>query len=323
MFSAKRTIERSQTSGGFSGLVALAILAAGMAYFTPPAPAQQTGQKTFASASEATKALIAALQMDDQPALASILGPDANDILSSGDAVEDKNDRDQFVQKYQQMHRMVMEPDGKTTLYVGAENWPTPIPLVHKGAAWYFDTPAGKMEILYRRVGMNELAVIQTCRELVDAEKEYFSQPHDGDTTKQYARKFFSDPGKHNGLYWLMSPGDHESPIGPLVASAAVEGYVPPSPDSQPQPFMGYYFRVLTSQGAGALGGRRNYLADGKMTRGFAFIAYPAEYRSSGVMTFIVDQNGIVYEKNLGARTAEIAKAMPRYDRDPTWRKAD
>jgi hypothetical protein len=308
--------------GGVAKFAAFAVLAAGIACFPGSAAAQQPGQKTFPSAAEASKALVAALQANDQTALLSILGADAKDIISSGDEVEDKNNRQTFVQKYQQMHRLVAEPDGKTTLYIGAENWPTPIPLVHKGSTWYFDTAVGKQEILYRRVGRNELAVIQVCRELVDAEKEYYAKPHDGDSGKQYAQKFFSDSGKHNGLYWEPGPGEAESPIGPLVASAAAEGYAQ-NPNHKPQPFQGYYFRLLTGQGANAPGGARSYIVDGKMTRGFAFLAYAAEYRSSGVMTFIVNQDGIVYEKDLGRRTAEIAKTVMRYDPDATWRKAD
>ncbi|MGA8620803.1 MAG: DUF2950 domain-containing protein [Candidatus Sulfotelmatobacter sp.] len=305
-------------SGVVGKIATLTILAAGITFLQIHAAAQQAGQKTFSSAAAASGALLAAVKAEDQPALLSILGPDAKDIVSSGDSVEDKNNRAEFVQKYEQMHRLVTEPDGKTTLYIGAENWPTPIPLAHKGGAWYFDTPAGKQEILYRRIGRNELAVIQVCREMVDAEKEYYGQPHDGDSANQYAQKLFSDPGKHNGLYWQASAGEGESPIGPLVASAAAEGY---PADQQPQPFQGYYFRVLTGQKTP--GGARSYIVDGKMTRGFAFVAYPAEYRSSGVMTFIVDQDGIVYEKDLGRRTSAIAKTLTRYDRDSTWRKAD
>ena len=307
---------------GVAKFAAFAILAAGIGCFPAPAAAQQPGQKTFPSAAEASKALIVALQTNDQTALLSILSADAKDIISSGDEVEDKNNRDAFVQKYQQMHRLVAEPDGTTTLYIGAENWPTPIPLVHKGSAWYFDTAAGKQEILYRRIGRNELAVIQVCRELVDAEKEYYAVPHDGESGNQYAQKFYSDPNKHNGLYWEPAPGEAESPIGPLVASAAAEGYTR-DPNRKPQPFQGYYFRLLRGQGANAPGGAQSYIVAGKMTRGFAFLAYPAEYRSSGVMTFIVNQDGIVYEKDLGRRTAEIAKTLTQYDRDATWHKAD
>ena len=296
----------------------VAMLVAGIAFLQFSAVAQEPGQKTFASAAEASHALVAALKAEDQSALLNILGPGAKDIVSSGDAVEDKNHRDEFVQKYHQMHRLVMEPDGKTTLYIGAENWPTPIPLAHKGGLWYFDTPAGKQQILYRRIGKNEMAVIQVCRELVDAQKEYYGHPHDGDSGSQYAQKFSSDPGKHNGLYWQASAGEGESPIGPLMASAAAEGY---PADLQPQPFQGYYFRILTAKKA--TNGADSYIVDGKMTRGFAFLAYPADYRSSGVMTFIVGDDGIVYEKDLGRRTPEIAKKLTRYDRDAKWRKAD
>ncbi len=278
--------------------------------------------QTFPSAADATKALITALQNDDQQALLKLFGPDAKDVISSGDATEDKNDREQFVQKYQQMHRLVTEPDGTTTLYIGAENWPSPIPLVHNASGWYFNTAAGKQEILYRRIGKNELAAIAVCHELVDAENEYSAQPRDGDSVKSYAQKFRSDPGKHNGLYWDAASGEPESPMGPLVASATAEGYVHDASQG-PKPFEGYYYRVLTAQGPNASGGAHSYIVDGKMTRGFAFLVYPAEYRSSGVMTFIVNQDGVVYEKDLGPKTAEIAKSLTRYDRDASWRKSD
>jgi hypothetical protein len=276
----------------------------------------QPGQQTFSSAAEAAQTLVSAIQKDDQPALLKVLGSKAKDIISSGDEAEDKNNRNQFVRKYRQMHRLVTEPDGTTTLYIGAENWPTPIPLIHKGDSWYFDTAAGKEEILYRRIGKNELSAIQVCRELADAEKEYYAEPHDGDKN-QYAQKFYSDPGKHNGLFWQASSGEPASPIGPLVAAAAKEGYGDAA-DQERQPFEGYYFQILKSEGHG-----HSYVVDGKMTRGFAFIAYPAEYRSSGVMTFVVNQDGIVYEKDLSPRTAELVKNLTRYDRDASWRKAD
>ena len=299
-------------------IAAVASIAAGMTVGGISATAQQAGQETFPSAGKATKALITAVKANDESALIKILGPGAKEIVSSGDPAEDKTNRQEFVEKYQQMHRLVDEPDGKTTLYVGAENWPTPIPLVHKGSAWYFDTAAGKEEILYRRVGRNELAVIQVCRELVDAEKEYYGQPHDGETGNQYAQKFSSDPGKHNGLYWETSAGEHESPIGPMIASAAADGT---SADHTPEPFHGYYFKMLKGQKGPK--GTVSFISDGKMTKGFAFVAYPAAYRSSGVMTFIVDTDGIVYEKDLGKRTAEIAKTLTVYSRDASWRKAD
>jgi hypothetical protein len=281
----------------------------------------QAGQSTFSTAADASQALFIAIQHDDQDTLLKVLGVNGKDIISSGDEAEDKTDRDQFVQKYKEMHRLVMEPDGTTTLYIGAENWPTPIPLVRRGDAWYFDTAAGKQEILYRRIGKNELSAIQVSRELVDAQKEYHAQPRDGQADRQYAQKFSSDPGKHNGLYWDKSSETDSSPIGPLVAVAAREKVG--QADQDIKPFQGYYFRILTCQGAKAAGGAKSYIADGKMTRGFAFVAYPAEYRSSGVMTFVVNQDGIVYEKDLGPKTGEVAKAMKEYDPDATWRKAD
>jgi hypothetical protein len=329
---------------GFGGVIACAAvtisiaLASGAAYGQAAAQQSATGSgstmmrktsakapmshQTFPTAMAASQALIAAMQSDDQQALTKVLGPEGKEIISSGDETADKNERSDFVLKYQEMHRLVTEPDGATTLYIGAENWPTPIPLMHAAGGWYFDTAAGKKEILYRRIGSNELNAIQVCRELVDAQKEYNAKSHDGDSTNQYAQKFFSDPDKHNGLYWTVASGEEQSPIGPLVASAEAEGYSHDA-NHQAEPFMGYYFRVLKAQGANAPGGAKSYLVDGKMTRGFAFVVYPAEYRSSGVMTFIVNQDGIVYEKDLGPRTAEIAKALTAYNRDATWRKAD
>lgn len=301
-----------------SGMASSFCIATTLALISAPALAQQTGQKTFQSAGQASQALIAALKKQDEPALLEILGSDAKQILDSGDAVEDKNNREEFVQKYEQMHRLVVEPDGDTTLYIGAENWPTPIPLKKANGAWFFDTPAGKTEILYRRIGKNEMSAMQVCRELVDAEKEYYGQPHDGDGGSQYAQKFYSDPGKHNGLYWETSGSEGSSPIGPLVASASAQGY-PMSEKSEP--FQGYYFRILT--GEKNSGHAQSYLIDGKMTKGFAILAFPAEYRSTGVMTFVVDQDGAVYEKDLGRRTAQISKSMTQYAHDASWRKAD
>jgi hypothetical protein len=199
-------------------------------------------------------------------------------------------------------------------LYIGAENWPTPIPIVHKGNAWYFDTAAGEKEILYRRIGRNEISAIRVCQELVAAEKEYYSGHHD-----EYARKFFSDEGQHNGLYWKAADGAPQSPIGPLVAAAVTEEGQP----GAPMPYRGYYYRLLTAQGKEAPGGAKSYVADGKMTQGFAFVAYPAEYRSSGVMTFIVNEQGVVYERDFGKKTEVAAKEMKDYDPDSRWQKSE
>ncbi|MEY2540099.1 MAG: hypothetical protein QOG67_3839 [Verrucomicrobiota bacterium] len=279
--------------------------------------AQQKGQKTFSSPQDASDALVAAAQSNDEKTMLEILGPDGKQIVSSGDETEDALHRANFVQKYQEMHRLLKEPDGTTTLYIGAENWPTPIPLVNKGNAWYFNTEAGKKEILYRRIGRNEMSTIGVCQELVAAEKEYHSAQHD-----EYARKFFSDQGQHNGLYWKVADGEPQSPIGPLVASAVAEGY-PKNHGGAPTPYQGYCYRILTSQGKNCPGGAKNYIINGKMTNGFAFAAYPAEYRSSGVMTFIVGQDGVVYQKDLGGKTDVLAKAMKEYNVDPSWQKAE
>lgn len=286
--------------------LAVALLAA----FPMIALAQQAGQKTYPSAEAASQALFTAAQQNDQKAMLDALGPDGMKIVSSGDPKEDETARTNFVEKYKVMHRLMEEPDATTTLYVGAENWPMPIPLVNSGGKWYFDTEAAQQEILFRRIGKNELSAIRVCQEMVAAQKEYFAK-----NGNQYAEKFVSDPGKQNGLYWPASDGQAKSPVGPLVANAGSQG--------DAEPFRGYYFRVLDRQGKNATGGPTVYVADGKMTRGFAFVAYPAEYRNSGVMTFIVDQDGVVYQRDLGKQTVEKAKSMKAYDPDSKWTKSE
>jgi hypothetical protein len=278
--------------------------------------AQKPGQKVFSSAEEATSALVTAAQANDEKTMLAILGPDGKQIVSSGDETEDANSRADFVKRYLEMHRLVMEPDGTTVLYIGAHNWPAPIPLVHKGNLWYFDTEAGKKEILYRRIGRNEMSAIRVCQELVAAQKEYSAE------RKEYAREIFSDEGQHNGLYWKAAEGEPQSPIGPLVASAVAQGYAK-NQQSAPTPYRGYYFHVLTRQGKNAPGGAKNYVVNGKMIGGFAFVAYPAEYRSSGVMSFIATEDGVVYQKDLGKKTGVLGKAMKEYDRNPSWQKAE
>jgi hypothetical protein len=279
--------------------------------------AQQSGQRTFSSPEDASHALVAAAQDNDEKAMLDILGPDGKQIVSSGDEAEDAQSRANFVQRYQEMHRLVKEPDGTTTLYIGAQNWPTPIPLVTKGNSWYFDTEAGKREILYRRIGENEMATIRVCQELVAAQKEYYSAQHN-----EYAQTIFSDEGQHNGLYWKAGEGEPQSPIGPLVASAVAKGYAK-NQDGSPTPYRGYYYLVLTRQGKNGQGGAKKYIVNGKMTRGFAFVAYPAEYRSSGVMTFIVNEDGEVYQKDLGEKTEVVAKTMKEYNPNSSWQKAE
>jgi hypothetical protein len=295
-------------------LAALAVILAGC--FPAVSGAQQKGQKTFSSAEEASHALLAAAQNNDEKALIEILGADAKQIVSSGDEAEDAESRANFVKKYQEMHRLVKEPDGTTTLYIGAHNWPTPIPLMNKGNTWYFDTEMAKKEILFRRIGLNEMSAIHVCQQLVAAQKEYYGQHH------EYAQKIFSDEGQHNGLYWKVADGEPQSPIGPLVASAVGKEFAK-SRDSAPVPYRGYYFHILTGQGATGPGGAKSYLVNGKMTEGFAFVAYPAEYRSSGVMTFLVGPDGAIYEKDLGKKTEVFAKSVKEFNPSSAWRKTE
>jgi hypothetical protein len=220
------------------------------------------------------------------------------------------------------MHRLAYDDQARVILYVGAENWPVPIPLVKKNGGWVFDTVAGKEELLDRRVGRNELFAIKVLEDLADAQAEYASEARDGDGTGQFAQKILSDTGKRNGLYWETSEGQPESPIGPLVASATAQGYKKDG-GGNPIPFHGYYYEVLTGQGRNAPGGAKNYLVNGKMTEGFAFLAYPAEYRASGVMTFMINQDGIIVQKDLGSDTAKLASAITEYNPDKTWQEVD
>ena len=300
--------------GTFLRLAVVTLLLTGG--FATRSIAQQPGQKTFSSPDEATNALVTAMKNNDEKLTLEILGPDGKHIVYSGDEVEDAQNRANFVERYQEMHRLVKEPDGSVVLYIGAKNWPTPIPVVKKGNAWFLDTDAGKKEILYRRVGRNEISTIKVCQELVAAEKEYYATQQN-----EYAKQIFSDEGQHNGLYWKAADGEPQSPIGPLVASAVAEGYVK-GKNGPPTPYRGYYYHVLTRQGKDAPGGAKSYIVNGKMTGGFAFLAYPAEYRSSGVVTFIVGPDGVVYQKDLGKKTAILGKAMKEYNPDSSWQKA-
>jgi hypothetical protein len=276
-----------------------------------PVFAQQPGQRTFASAEQAGYAFFAATQSDNDQALMNILGPAGEDVVSSRDPEEDMDARAGFVVKYQEMHRFVTEPNGTVTLVVGAENWPLPIPLVNNHGSWYFDTAAGKDEITFRRIGKNEIAAIDACADLVEAEKQYFARTP-ANTPKQFAQRLVSDQGQHDGLYGGGAYNEADSPFGKDLNQGGDHG-----------PFDGYFFRILTRQGSHAPGGAKNYVVDGKMTAGFAFVAYPAEYHSSGVMTFIVSKSGTIYEKDLGPDTTKIAEAMSAYDPDSTWNKVE
>lgn len=293
---------------------AAAILAAGL--IAAPALAQQAGQKTFASPEEASKALYSAAKSNDEKAMLDVLGPDGKQIISSGDEAEDAQSRVEFVKRYEEMSRLVKEPDGSVTVYIGAHNWPCPIPLVNKANLWYFDTATGKQEILFRRIGRNEISAIHVSRELAAAQKEYFAEQHG-----EYAHRIYSEEGKHDGLYWKSAENEPQSPIGPLVAQA-VSDDESKTRGTSPVPFRGYYFHCLTRQGKNAPGGAKLYLADGKMTS-FAFIAYPAMYRTSGVKTFMVSEDGVVYEKDLGKKTETLAVSMHEFNPDSSWQKVE
>jgi hypothetical protein len=279
---------------------------------------ENSSSKVFQSPDEAGDALLQAARSGDQNALVMVLGPESKELISSGDPTEDKTIVDAFVGAYGEMHRWHKMTDGSQILLVGVDNFPFPIPLrKNAGGRWYFDTASGKDEILARRIGRNELAVISVCGALVDAQAEYFSRHRDDGGTNQYALKFISDTGLKNGLYWESPDGQARSPLGPLVAFATKEGYsVKPNSHT---PFHGYNFRMLTRQGSHAPGGAKDYVVDGKMVGGFAFVAYPTAYGDSGVMTFMINQDGVLLQKDLGKTTTETATAMTEFDPDSTW----
>jgi hypothetical protein len=274
--------------------------------------------RVFASPDDAGIGLLEAAKSGDQNAILAIFGPESKELISSGDAVQDKTTVEAFVAAYGVMHRWRRMSDGKQFLLIGADNFAFPIPLRRsEGGQWFFDTVAGKDEILTRRIGRNELAVIEVCGAVADAQAEYFSQRHEGAGPKQYALKFISDSGKQNGLYWESPEGQPKSPLGPLVAFATNEGYSA-KPDAHTA-FHGYYFQMLTGQGVHAPGGAKDYMVNGKMVGGFAFVAYPAEYGNSGVMTFIINQDGVLLQNDLGKTTTETAAAMSLFDPDASW----
>lgn len=295
-------------------LTAVAILLMAVGH-NPLSLAQQSGPINFASAGEATNALFEAVQNEDDQALQAILGA-GKEITSSGDAIDDKFQREGFVHKYQEMHRLVVEPDKTTVLYIGAENWPFPIPLVSQNGRWHFDSEAGRNEILCRRIGDNETMTIGAFRLLVLAQREHLARSRDAEPVATYATRFVGVKGDYNGLDWKV---DGALPEALVNAGASDDASAPYSPVS----YFGYYFRILTAQGKHAPGGAKSYLSNGKMTEGFAFIAYPAEYRSSGVQTFIAGPDGVVYEKDLGPASGKIATSMTRYDPDPSWHVAE
>jgi len=274
----------------------------------------------FASPEQATEALVAAFRKHDVAGLAQLFGPGSEAILDSGDPIADKLDRAEFVLAYDKKHALIADDENTRTLQIGDRDWPLPVPLVRKDGFWRWDGAAGAQEIVYRRIGENELNIIQVMQTYVAAQLAYVAQAHDGQTAGLYARKLMSSPGTHDGLYWPAAEGEPESPIGPLIAMAGGEGYSAPTAGaSETAPYHGYHFRMLLATGPAADGGARDFLVDGKLTGGFALLAYPADYGNSGIMSFMVDQNGVVFQSDLGADTAKVAAAITAFDPGEGW----
>jgi len=285
----------------------------------PASQAADKMQKSFSSPDEAVKSLVAAVRLNDLDEMMAILGPGSKELIYSGDEVADKEEREKFLNAYDKMNTLQQESPDKMILCVGTDNWPMPIPLVKEGSTWVFDIGEGKQEILSRRIGRNELNVIDVLHAYVDAQHEYATRDCTGDGKVEFAQRLISTGGKRDGLYWEAKEGEEVSPLGPLVARAAKEGYA----NADLSPFHGYYYKILQGQGKHADGGKYNYVVKGKMILGFAMVAYPAEYGNSGIMTFIVNQDGIIYQKNLAKNTKRIAEAMKIFDPDKTWGKVE
>src|SRR6516164_1105857 len=278
-----------------------------------------TAQQTYNTPQAAVDALVAAAKADDEKAALAVFGKAGEDIISSGDKVSDDAIRKRFVESYDAKHQIAMDGDAKATLVIGQNDYPFPVPLVRKAGLWSFDTEAGRREVLVRRIGRNELNAIQTSLAYVDAQDEYAAKDR-GAGVGVYAQRFVSEPDKKNGLYWPTAAGEEESPLGELFAAASKQGY---RAGEGRTPYHGYYYKILTKQGPAAPGGAHDYVVNGKMIGGFALVAYPAEYRNSGVMTFLVNYDGTVYQKDLGRDTATLAEEMTAYNPDKTWTKAD
>ena len=281
--------------------------------------ATSAAQLTYPTPSDAFKALIVAARAEDTKALINVLGSEGESLVVSGDPVADKEALHRFVSAYDEANRIELQGADRATLVVGKEEWPFPIPAVKRKDSWYLDSAAGKEEILDRRIGRDELSVIEVCRAYVDAQRDYATKDRNNDGYLEYAQKFLSSPGKHDGLYWPAPAGEEESPMGPLMVSAQAAGYV--AKQGQHTPYHGYYYQILKGQGSHAAGGQMDYVVKGHMMGGFALVAYPAQYGVSGIMTFIVNYDDDVYQKDLGSNTASIARRMTRYDPGPGWTK--
>jgi hypothetical protein len=293
-----------------------------LAFALSPAFADEAAVKTFPSYKAATSAFVEAVSANDEAAVTGIIGAKAQDLLTSGDAVQDENARKSFLARYHEAHAFARKNPDKVLLTVGKSEWELPFPIVRVDGVWHFDADEGAQELVYRRIGQNELDAIKVCRALYAAQKSYAASAHDGNPPGLYAQRFRSEPGMENGLYWDAKAGEPESPAGALVAEATSEGYGAAPASGRPTPFHGYYYRILKSQGTHARGGAKDYVQDGKMNGGFAIVAYPAEYRGSGVMSFVVSARGRVYEKDLGDSSQPQATSMEAFDPDTSWELA-
>lgn len=276
-------------------------------------------QTRFTTAQEAVEALVAATRTGASIALTRILGPGGAALVHSGDPVADRAARARFIAAYDHEHQLEPRGPDRMELIVGADHWPMPIPIVRTASGWEFDTAAGRREILDRRIGRDELAAIEVCRAYVEAQRAYAEQLAEAGKQRAYAQHFISRRGRHDGLYWPTRGAEPQSPLGPLVAQARASGYTPGKARGRHHPYYGYYFRILTAQGPRAPGGAHSYVIKGRMTGGFALLAYPATYGDSGIMTFIVDRDGIVFQRNFGPHTAAIAAKIRAYDPDANW----
>ncbi|MGZ8430156.1 MAG: DUF2950 domain-containing protein [Candidatus Deferrimicrobiaceae bacterium] len=305
--------------------VVLALVFVVASALSPPdsSATEKAKPQTFASPEEAVKAMIDAMKTGDKAKLSAIFGPGSESVVSSGDDVMDKAQRERFLKGYEEKSSLEKKSDDEAILQVGKDDWPLPIPIRKKGSVWAFDVMAGKEELLNRRIGRNELSAIDLLQVYVDAQREYAARDWDGDGEYPYAQIFRSTPGRKDGLYWNAGEGEEASPFGPLAARAAREGYTKAAKSDEKSPLHGYYFKILKAQGKHAPGGAYEYVVKGNMILGFGLVAYPAKYGASGIMTFIVNQEGVVYQKDLGRGTAKAAEAMKRYDPDPTWRKVE
>jgi hypothetical protein len=279
--------------------------------------AQGIPHRSFSSPEKAVTSLVSAVRANNMEEMLAILGPASRELIFSGDEVADRTGREKFIKAYDRMNTLQKVSADKVTLCIGNDNWPLPIPVVKTGAIWVFDTEQGKQEILNRRIGRNELNVMDVLHAYTDAQHEYASRDCGGSGVVEFAQKLISTQGRRDGLYWEVKNGEKESPLGPLIARAAKEGYA----DADISPFHGYYFKILKGQGEHAQGGAYDYVVKGKMLLGFALVAYPAEYGNSGIMTFIVNQEGNIYEKDFGKDTKQLAEDLKIFDPDKTWKK--